>query len=83
MASEVKRKKGESFEAFFRRVKDTWRRSDDVARAREVQFFQKKQSKNVRKKARVAGIHRGKKKAYLQKVGKLPLDPPKFGRRRR
>lgn len=83
MASEVKRKKGESFEAFFRRTKDVWRRSDDVNRARDIQYFDKKKSKNVRRKARVTGIHRGKKKAYLQKVGKLPLDPPKFRRRRR
>jgi len=37
--SEIKRKKGESFEGFIRRVKRQWLRSGKLIQAKKVQFY--------------------------------------------
>lgn len=72
--SEVKRKKGESFEGFMRRVKDQWKRSGTILQARKVQFFTPKQSKNMRRSHTVNKNKRVAKMNYLRKTGKLPQD---------
>ena len=81
--SEIKRKKNESFEAFFRRVKQQWTRSGKILQARKVKFFQVKPSKNVQRTNTVQRLKINSKKAYLQKVGKLPPDEELFNRKRR
>ncbi|KKS72094.1 MAG: hypothetical protein UV42_C0014G0033, partial [Candidatus Magasanikbacteria bacterium GW2011_GWE2_42_7] len=48
--SEIKRKKGESFEAFMRRTKQSWRNSGSILQARKIQYFIPSKSKNVGKK---------------------------------
>ena len=75
--SDCKRKKGESFEQFFRRVKQGWKLSGKVLQVRKVQFFEEKKRKNVRQKLKVRGTHLAQRKAYLQKIGKLPKDEVK------
>lgn len=80
--SEVKRKKNESFEAFFRRVKQQWMRSGKVLQVRKVQFFQKGKSKNVTKKQAVSYAQKVSKTAYLRKIGRLPEEDPRKKRRR-
>lgn len=80
--AEVKRKKNESFEAFFRRVKQQWMKSGTLLQARKIQYYTPKTSKGVQKKQSVAKAHKTSKKLYLQKVGKLPLDEPRNRRRR-
>ncbi|PIR74596.1 MAG: hypothetical protein COU35_01815 [Candidatus Magasanikbacteria bacterium CG10_big_fil_rev_8_21_14_0_10_47_10] len=80
--SEVKRKKNESFEAFFRRVKQQWMRSGKVLQVRKVQHFSKDKSKNVSRKQAVAYAKVQSKTAYLRKIGRLPEEEiPKRGRR--
>lgn len=81
--AEVKRKKNESFEAFFRRVKQQWMKSGKILQAKKIQFYTSKPSKGVQKKQSVTKAHKTSKKLYLQKVGKLPLDDPRKRRRRR
>jgi ribosomal protein S21 len=84
--SEVKRKKNESFDAFFRRVKQQWMRSGRVLQVRKVQFFEKKKSKNVQKNQAVSHSKMVSKNTYLRKIGKLPeIDESKKkrGKRRR
>lgn len=83
--SEIKRKKGESFEGFMRRVKDTWKRSGKILQARKIQYFQPKQSKNVKRTQTVTKISKNKKQDYLRKIGKLPAkhDRQRRGRGRR
>ncbi len=70
--SEVKRRKGESFDSFIRRVKQRWLQSGRVLQARKVQFFEEKKSKNVRHNQRVKLIKRVAKREYLRKIGRLP-----------
>ena len=72
--SDIKRKKNESFEAFFRRVKQQWLRSGKILQVRKVQFFAKKKSKNVQRKNAIQYSKIVSKTRYLQKTGKLPVD---------
>lgn len=72
--SEVKRRKGESFDSFMRRVKQSWLKSGRILQARKVQFFAEKKSKNVRHKQRVQLLQRVAKREYLRKVGRLPAE---------
>jgi len=81
--SEIKRKKGESFEAFIRRVKDTWKRSGKILQARKIQYFTPAKSKNVQKTTTVTKIAKNKKTDYLRKTGKLPAKLDRTRRRRR
>lgn len=74
MARELKRKKGESFEAFIRRTKRQWQTSGIMLEARKVQFFVPKKSKNVQKKQSVAYAQKLSKQAYLEKIGRLPVE---------
>lgn len=69
--SEVKRKKGESFEGFMRRVKQEWLRSGMLYEARKVQFFVPEKSKNVRRESAVVRAKMTSKLNYLRKIGKL------------
>ncbi|HYE59798.1 MAG TPA: 30S ribosomal protein S21 [Candidatus Kapabacteria bacterium] len=72
--SEVKRKKGESFEGFMRRVKRQWQQSGKILQVKKIQFFESPKSKNVKRKHAVARIRKTSKLNYLRKIGKLPPD---------
>lgn len=72
--SEIKRKKGESFESYIRRVKRRWQMSGKILQARKIKYFEPAKSKNLRKKKRVELLHRVSKTAYLQKIGRLPAE---------
>ena len=77
--SEVKRKKGESFEGFMRRTKQEWLRSGMLYQARKVQFFVPEKSKNVRRESAVLRIKKTSKLNYLRKIGKLAeKDDPRM-----
>ena len=82
--SEIKRKKGESFEAFMRRVKRQWQQSGKILQVRKVQFYAAKQSKNVQRKNALKRVRMTEKVDYLRKVGRLPEeeDPQFRGRRK-
>ncbi len=77
--SEVKRKKGESFEAFIRRVKNQWRSSGRILQAKKIQYFVPKKSKNVQKTHAVSRAKKHSKTAYLRKIGRLQ-DTDSFSR---
>jgi len=72
--SEVKRKKGESFESFMRRTKQSWRNTGTILEARKVQYFIPSKSKNVGKKNAIKIAKKVSKFNYLKKTGKLPQD---------
>lgn len=82
--SDIKRKKGESFEGFMRRVKDQWKRSGTLLQVRKIQFFEGKPSKNVQRKSTLSKLKKGKRMDYLRKTGKLPakLENPRNKPRR-
>ena len=77
--SEVKRRRGESFEGFMRRTKRQWQRSGKLLQAKKVQFYQPKKSKNVKRKQTVAKIQLTAKQNYLRKIGKLPEEEERGG----
>jgi len=83
--SDNKRRKGESFEGFMRRVKQRWIKSGRILEARKVKTFQKKKSKNQQRESTVSKMQKYSKKLYLQKIGRLPADDKnaRKGRRRR
>ncbi len=81
IVSEVKRKKGESFDAFIRRVKRRWQQSGKLLQAKKVKFREEKKSKNVQKKQKVQHLQNVSKIEYLRKIGRLPEEEEKFKRR--
>lgn len=78
--SEIKRRKGESFESFIRRVKRRWLQSGKLLEARKVQFFEEKKSKNLRKNKKVEFLQKVSKTNYLRKIGRLPAEEIKTKR---
>jgi len=80
--SELKRKKGESFESFIRRVKRSWQQSGRIIQARKIQFFERSKSKNLRHKQTVDKIHKVSKTNYLRKIGRLPAEEETMGFKR-
>ena len=78
--SELKRKKGESFEGFIRRVKRQWLRSGKLLQAKKIQFYSPKRSKNLQRKHTVEKSKIISKTNYLRKIGKLPPEDEKFKR---
>lgn len=73
--SEIKRKKGESFEGFIRRVKQQWLRSGKLLEVRKGQYFETKPNKNQRHKQTVARVKRTTQLKRLERAGKLPVQP--------
>lgn len=80
--SELKRKRGESFEGFVRRVKRQWQRSGKLIQAKKIQYYTPKKSKNLQNKKAVKKVKLASKETYLRKIGKLPLEEDKFSRKR-
>ena len=76
--SELKRKKGESFEGFIRRVKRQWQRSGKLLQAKKVKFYSPKKSKNLQRKHTVKRTKLISKMNYLRKIGKLPPEEDRF-----
>ncbi len=70
--SEVKRRKGESFEAFFRRTKRLTQRSGKLLQARKIRFFEKTPGKNVQHDQALKRVKKTNEYEYLRKIGKLP-----------
>jgi ribosomal protein S21 len=80
--SEIKRKKGESFESFMRRVKRRWQQSGKLLQAKKIQFHIPVKSKNLRHKKTVEYLQKVSKTNYLRKIGRLPEEEPtKFKKR--
>lgn len=78
--SELKRRKGESFEGFIRRVKRQWQRSGKLIQAKKIQYFSPKKSKNLQRALTVKKSKLISKTNYLRKIGKLPPEDDKFNR---
>lgn len=78
--SEMKRKKGESFDAFLRRVKRRWQQSGKLIQAKKVRFHARKPSKATVHKSALVRRKMAEKRAYLEKMGKLPEEEQRPGR---
>lgn len=72
--AEIKRKEGESFEAFLRRFKLHLQNSKKLNKAKEKQYLQEEKNKRERKEQALKSKEIREKKEYLKKIGKLPED---------
>jgi len=68
---EAKRKKGESFDAMFRRWSRRVQQSGKVFDVRNGRFFGKKSKKNKLKESALRRIEKGQRREYLLRSGKL------------
>ena len=68
---EAKRKKGESFDAMFRRWSRRVQQSGKIFDVRGGRYFQKKMKKNKMKDSALRRLVIGEKREYLLRAGKL------------
>jgi len=69
--SELKRKKGESFEAFMRRFQNRIKESGKIRQAKKIRFFAKDLNRNQRRKSTLAKNQRTELREYMRKIGRL------------
>lgn len=69
--SELKRKKGESFEAFMRRFQNRMKESGKILQAKKIRFFAKDLNRNQRRKSTLAKNQRTELREYMRKIGRL------------
>ena len=74
--SEVKRKKGESFESLLRRFQGKMRQSGKALQAKKIRFYAPSDSKNKRRKSSLERLRRTQRRDYLIKIGKLKEEEP-------
>lgn len=79
---EVKRKKGESFEAVFRRFTRRIQQSGKTLTVRANRFLAKKPSKNRKHGSALRRLEMGAKREYLLKTGKVKEEDLQPTRRR-
>jgi ribosomal protein S21 len=71
---ELKRKKGETFESFFRRFTRQLQRSGRLYQAKKVRFFERTKSRTQQREAALRRNEIRGKHEYLRRTGKLPEE---------
>lgn len=74
MVVELKRKKGETFEAFYRRFVKKLQQSGRLLQARKIRFYERPKSRTKIKRDTLIRRKIQAKKEYLKKIGKLTDD---------
>jgi ribosomal protein S21 len=69
--ADLKRKKGESFEAFLRRFKNSLKNNKRLESFKKKRTYAKNKTKIQLKKSALAKMELGKKFEYMRKTGKL------------
>ncbi|MDD3711090.1 MAG: 30S ribosomal protein S21 [Patescibacteria group bacterium] len=69
--ADLKRKKGESFEAFLRRFKSSLKNNKRLDSFKKKRTYSKEKTSVQLKKSALARLELGKKFEYLRKTGKL------------
>jgi len=78
--AEVKRKKGEMFDALYRRFQRRIQSSGKVLQAKKVRFHRKDEKPNKRHASALRREEMRAKFEYELKTGKLKIDPKRRGR---
>jgi len=68
--TELKRKKGETFESLLRRFNKRMLQSGKILQAKKIRFLVKEPNKNLAKKLALRRLKIKAKKEYLKKIGK-------------
>lgn len=76
---EVKHREGESFESLVRRFNRKIQQSGILVRARKIQFFEPRKSRNLQRQSARRRSELAAEREELRKLGKLPLQ--RFPRR--
>lgn len=69
--AEVKRKKGETFEALIRRFGKKIQQSGRLIQSRKIRYYESKRSKTAIRAAAARREEIKEKREYLKKIGKL------------
>ncbi|MCK5460161.1 hypothetical protein KAI52_03535 [Candidatus Parcubacteria bacterium] len=77
---EIKRKPGETFEAYFRRFTKTIQQSGRLIQSRKVKYLSKDKSKLEQRKSALMKKEICGKKDYLLKIGKITEEERKYGK---
>lgn len=72
---EVKRKKGETFEALVRRFSKKIQQSGRLIQSRKIRYFEPKKNKTSVRTAAARRDEINQKREYLKKIGKLVEEP--------
>ncbi len=72
--AEVKRKKGETFEALIRRFSKKIQQSGRLIQSRKIRYHDKKKNKTAVRSAAARRQEINQKRDYLKKIGKLVED---------
>ncbi|MFA6422734.1 MAG: 30S ribosomal protein S21 [Candidatus Buchananbacteria bacterium] len=75
--AEVKRKKGETFEALVRRFSKKIQQSGRLLQSRKVRFHEKRKNRTAVRAAAARRSEITSKREYLKKIGKLIEEPTK------
>lgn len=78
---EIKRRRGESFEAFVRRFNKRIQQSGTILQFKKVRYHAKPLSKNLQRKSALVRKARSEERAFLEKTGRLKEEPKRGGRR--
>jgi len=84
MAVDVKRKKGETFEAFVRRFNKRLMQSGTLLQFKKIRYHQKEKSRNLAKNSALVRLKKRAEIEYLKKTGRITeeqLKPKRGGRR--
>ena len=79
---EVKRKKGETFDALLRRFQRRMQSSGKVLQAKKIRFHKKDPNLNRRRDSALRREEKRENYEYLAKTGQLKEDPRKKGPKR-
>lgn len=80
--AEVRRKKGESFESFFRRFQTRMRQSGKILQAKKIRFHERPPSRTRRRASALERTKRQQLREYLKKIGELPPEEEKYMKKR-
>lgn len=77
---EVKRKKGESFEALLRRFSRRVQESGRILQAKKIRFHTNEKSKSAQQAGALRRLYLSERREYMLKTGKMKEED--FGRRK-
>lgn len=80
--AEVKRKKGETFEALVRRFNKKLQQSGRLIQSRKIRYFEAKKNRTAVRAAAARRREINDKREYLKKIGKLVEDSRDYRSRR-
>lgn len=80
--TEIKRKKGETFEAMLRRFSKRMQQSRKILQVKKSRYHEKTLSRNLKRQATLHKLKTRAQKEYLTKTGQLKDEDRKYYKKR-